>query len=184
MVLRLGSLALVLALTAWAAVPEAAAQGIETDPVCRAIQKQHTEALARIRIPLGGEIAKARSRISRAEQSENFAADAIRANCQRLAKSLWSRAASDYQRAERDVSSSRVASEARRKGADFTREITNLRFDIRQAQADLRRTRAELTRLHGSQRPRVGTCRTKSQQCPLRDKECQEALEKLPLCPR
>ena len=100
MVFRIGSLALVLAVTAWAALPtQAAAQGIETDPVCRGIQKQHNEALARIRIPLGGEVAKARSRISRAEESEKYAADAIRADCQRLAKTLWNRAVSDYQRA-------------------------------------------------------------------------------------
>ncbi len=183
--LRVGTLALMVAVAAWAAVPgRAAAQGIETDPICRALQKQHGEDVARIGIPLGGELVKARSRITRAETSERFAADAIRAGCQRLAKTLWTRAASEYQRAQRDASSSRVTSEARRKGTEFIREVTTLRFDIRQAQAELQRTRAKLTRLHGSQRPRVGKCRTKDQQCPLRDKACQEALEKLPLCPK
>ena len=184
MVLRIGILACSLAALLVAALPSVSpAQGLETEAVCRSIQKQHSAESNRIRVPLGSEIEKARAWLSRGKLSERYAGDAIRSGCQRLAKSLWNKASNEYQRAQREISSPRVTTEARRKGTDFTRTVTNLRFDIQRASNDLRRSRAELTRLHGNLRPTVGTCRTKSQTCPRGDTKCQEELEKLPLCP-
>ena len=184
MSLRYGFLVCSLAVLMAAAWPSGlAAQGLETDPVCRSVQKQHKAELNRVRVPLGDELDKARARLRRGAISERYAANAIRSGCQRLAKSLWNQAASEYQRAQRDVTSPRVTAEARRKGTDFTRAVANLRFDIQRASNELRRSRAKLTRQHGDLRPSVGKCRTAAQKCLRGDFKCQEELEKLPLCP-
>lgn len=183
--LRIVPLSIAVAVFAWATIPATAvSQSVDTHAVCRSIERQHTEQVNKIRIPLGDEVTKARARISRAQVSETRAAEAIRTGCQRLAKNLWGKARSDYQRAQREVGGPRVAAESRRRGVQYTQQIATLKFDIQRAITELRKSQANLTRLHGSSRPRVGQCRTKDQKCSPGDSTCKAELEKLPICPR